>query len=210
MNINQTHIDALKITIDELDETKRPKTFDRLADLHARLQSQIEQQEQKGDWIMNLISGMSKEVTYYEFTNGIITLCEGYATIRNKDKAEEILDILNGYTSGYLAEIQLEEKESLEKDVEDLRLMVMDLEYQLNAVAPSSWISVTERLPELNESVIVSSESMVLGTTAWINEDKYGNIFWEDSITDHLDHITHWQPLPQGPGKKEYSDKQPS
>lgn len=65
--------------------------------------------------------------------------------------------------------------------------------YQARA-AQSEWISVEERLPETETSVLVCTERGYIFLSWASNED----VFWFYN-EDEDDRVTHWQPLPEPP-----------
>jgi len=60
--------------------------------------------------------------------------------------------------------------------------------------AQSEWISVEERLPEAETSVLVFTERGYIFLSWASNED----VFWFYN-EDEDDRVTHWQPLPEPP-----------
>ena len=60
--------------------------------------------------------------------------------------------------------------------------------------AQSEWISVEERLPETETSVLVFTERGYIFLSWASNED----VFWFYN-EDEDDRVTHWQPLPEPP-----------
>lgn len=60
--------------------------------------------------------------------------------------------------------------------------------------AQSEWISVEERLPETETSVLVCTERGYIFLSWASNED----VFWFYN-EDEDDRVTHWQPLPEPP-----------
>lgn len=58
----------------------------------------------------------------------------------------------------------------------------------------SKWISVEERLPETETSVLVCTERGYIFLSWASNED----VFWFYN-EDEDDRVTHWQPLPEPP-----------
>lgn len=68
-----------------------------------------------------------------------------------------------------------------------------------------NWISVKDRLPEDGEEVIAFSEQNVTAAI-YDGPESYGGECWTESklfycdVTfDHLEHVTHWMPLPDPP-----------
>lgn len=60
----------------------------------------------------------------------------------------------------------------------------------------SAWISVEERLPEINKEVLVAWTDGVVGRARHIN-DEFEKQTWD--IYGSHEQITHWQPLPAPP-----------
>ena len=60
--------------------------------------------------------------------------------------------------------------------------------------AQSEWISVEDRLPETETSVLVCTERGYIFLSWASNED----VFWFYN-EDEDDRVTHWQPLPEPP-----------
>lgn len=60
--------------------------------------------------------------------------------------------------------------------------------------AQSAWISVEERLPEINKEVLVAWSNGMISLARHIN-DEFENQTW-DTYGSHVN-ITHWQPLPE-------------
>jgi hypothetical protein len=57
----------------------------------------------------------------------------------------------------------------------------------------SEWISVEDRLPEINEEVLIYPSGWIMcgsfdGET-WVDEDRVNPVF----------HVTYWMPLPMPP-----------
>ena len=63
-----------------------------------------------------------------------------------------------------------------------------------NHAEQSTWISVEDRLPELNKEVLVAWSNGSVGIARHI-KDEFEPIEW-DTYGSHA-HITHWQPLPE-------------
>ena len=64
------------------------------------------------------------------------------------------------------------------------------------------WISVKDRLPELDEPVLVFSKgdyklSALCKEIPTFEETFKAFDYWED--IDELHHVTHWMPLPEPP-----------
>ena len=60
------------------------------------------------------------------------------------------------------------------------------------------WISVKDRLPEINELCIVNTEwrgvvPATYGNESWIFDEGQG---WSEKV---LSYVTHWMPLPEAP-----------
>lgn len=62
----------------------------------------------------------------------------------------------------------------------------------------SAWISVEDRLPELNKEVLVVWTDGVFGFATRI-ETKYHEERWNWETAALSETITHWQPLPEPP-----------
>lgn len=60
----------------------------------------------------------------------------------------------------------------------------------------SAWISVEERLPEINKEVLVAWTDGVVGRARHINDESEKQT-WD--IYSSYEQITHWQPLPEPP-----------
>jgi hypothetical protein len=64
------------------------------------------------------------------------------------------------------------------------------------------WVAVSERLPEINQHVLVVRTSPNIVTTGYIH--KYGHWIWSNlngstHKSDHIYKVTHWMPLPEPP-----------
>lgn len=64
------------------------------------------------------------------------------------------------------------------------------------------WVAVSERLPEINQHVLVLRSSPNVVTTGYIH--KYGHWIWSNlngstHKADHIYKVTHWMPLPEPP-----------
>ena len=57
----------------------------------------------------------------------------------------------------------------------------------------SEWISVKDRLPPLNEYVLIFAKGYM--SLDRISDPKDGNL-WD---TTYKDYISHWMPLPESP-----------
>lgn len=62
----------------------------------------------------------------------------------------------------------------------------------------SAWISVEDRLPELDKEVLVAWTDGVIGFAMRI-ESKYHEERWNWDPVAFGETITHWQPLPEPP-----------
>nr|DAT03226.1 MAG TPA: Protein of unknown function (DUF551) [Caudoviricetes sp.] len=60
----------------------------------------------------------------------------------------------------------------------------------------SAWISVEERLPEINKEVLVAWTDGVVGRARHINDESEKQT-WD--IYSSYEQIAHWQPLPEPP-----------
>ena len=60
----------------------------------------------------------------------------------------------------------------------------------------SAWISVEERLPEINKEVLVAWTDGVVGRARHINDESEKQT-WD--IYSSYEQMTHWQPLPEPP-----------
>ena len=60
--------------------------------------------------------------------------------------------------------------------------------------AQSEWISIEDRMPELNKEVLVAWSNGSVGIARHI-KDEFEPIEW-DTYGSHVN-ITHWQPLPE-------------
>lgn len=65
-----------------------------------------------------------------------------------------------------------------------------------NGVTVKEWIPVTERLPEKNTSVLVSTDNGIVFQCLYAYD---GWDLWEGNEVN----ITHWQPMPQPPKEEE-------
>lgn len=75
----------------------------------------------------------------------------------------------------------------------------------------NGWISVKERMPELDQYVLVMTEIGGLSLAEWtpregwlspflVRDTGYIDIYFDSFfIETHIDTITHWMPLPQPP-----------
>lgn len=63
-----------------------------------------------------------------------------------------------------------------------------------------TWIPVSERLPVEWQNVIVFDEMRGVRIGAWASEDESSPGCWVSPLYD-LRAVTHWQPLPEPPGK---------
>ena len=70
-------------------------------------------------------------------------------------------------------------------------------------VQPVKWISVTERLPSLDEDVLVCAYGTLIRT--WCLHKKYSKRFWEteEGYFDDFNAVSHWMPLPEPPKEEE-------
>lgn len=74
-----------------------------------------------------------------------------------------------------------------------------------NGVTVQEWISVKDRLPNLDEAVLVLAEYLHIKTNyyeAWsLFKCESGETIWVDKYGDghNLTEVTHWMPLPTPP-----------
>lgn len=80
--------------------------------------------------------------------------------------------------------------------IEDL-WQALDTAQGVLAEQPSTWIPVTEQLPDENDVVLIT-DSLDVGTGYLIH--GYGWISPFDDID--TSHVTHWMPLPEQPKEK--------
>lgn len=64
------------------------------------------------------------------------------------------------------------------------------------------WVAVSDRLPEINQHVLVLRNNPNIVTTGYIH--KYGHWIWSNlngstHKADHIYKVTHWMPLPEPP-----------
>ena len=72
----------------------------------------------------------------------------------------------------------------------------------LPQTAVIGWVAVTERLPQINQHVLVVRTNPNVVTTGYIH--KYGHWVWSNlngstHKADHIYKITHWMPMPEPP-----------
>ena len=58
------------------------------------------------------------------------------------------------------------------------------------------WVSVTERLPEINQNILISTGQLFVGEGCYRGEGKWAQYRW--NISDMVD-VSHWMPLPGAP-----------
>ena len=74
-----------------------------------------------------------------------------------------------------------------------------------HGVTVQEWISVKDRLPKLDEEVLVSAKDLHIKTNyyeVWsLFKCHSGELIWVDNSGDgyNLTEVTHWMPLPQPP-----------
>ena len=74
------------------------------------------------------------------------------------------------------------------------------------------WISVEDRLPEVDRYVLIKAPSGYTGLPYRYSEAKYNPDYkgWtdvaNDRITDSGEDVTHWMPLPEPPTEQEKSE----
>lgn len=64
-------------------------------------------------------------------------------------------------------------------------------------IIQSSWISVKEKLPEYDKSVLICYSKQQDITIAWLAEDI--ECFEDDDCMYYMSEVTHWMPLPEPP-----------
>ena len=79
-------------------------------------------------------------------------------------------------------------------EIERLQSLVQELEQE------QRWIPVSERLPEINKTVLVVCGSV---TIAKRKVDIIKNYCWVEIDGMELKHVTHWQSLPKLPQEEE-------
>ena len=68
----------------------------------------------------------------------------------------------------------------------------------------NNWISVKDRLPELNRRVtLLDGSAPVHGRRT---EDEPGDDYYHDDYMVQLRLVTHWQPLPEPPVAEQEAD----
>jgi hypothetical protein len=70
-----------------------------------------------------------------------------------------------------------------------------------DANQPSPWISVEDKLPELEKEVIILDKRKHTDI-GFITDDGYGGYYWwknDETIWCKDDEITHWMPIPELP-----------
>lgn len=70
-----------------------------------------------------------------------------------------------------------------------------------DANQPAPWISVEDKLPELDKEVIILDKGKHIDID-FLMDDGEGGYFWwksDESICCEDDEITHWMPLPELP-----------
>lgn len=80
------------------------------------------------------------------------------------------------------------------REISRLQSLVQELEQE------RLWISVDERLPEINKTVLVVCGSV---TIAKRKVDIIKNYCWVEIDGMELKHVTHWQSLPKLPQEEE-------
>jgi hypothetical protein len=78
----------------------------------------------------------------------------------------------------------------------------------------NGWISVKERMPDIEQNVLVMTECGGLSLANWspkegwssaliVRETGYIDVYFDSfEIETHKDNITHWMPLPKPPQEK--------
>ena len=84
----------------------------------------------------------------------------------------------------------------LEREGDGYAYMHLDYAWQAWQARAQAWISVEERLPELNKEVLVAWSNSSVGIARHI-KDEFEPTEW-DTYGSHVN-ITHWQPLPEPP-----------
>ena len=109
-------------------------------------------------------------------------------------KIAEISDLIKAYES---PKVTVFAKNASKEEIEDFK---QELENVLER-PQGEWISVNERLPEINVDVIVTD----IETTGTYSAYYLGDGLWECDNGTHKNRIIAWQPFPK-PYKKETSD----
>lgn len=64
-------------------------------------------------------------------------------------------------------------------------------------VGSGDWISIKEKLPEYDKSVLICYSKQQDITIAWLAEDI--ECFEDDDYMYYMSEVTHWMPLPEPP-----------
>ena len=87
---------------------------------------------------------------------------------------------------------------SLPSNTEDFHLNMFVTNLLSHGVTVQEWVSVTERLPEKGEEVLVFDTRENWTGFAWLRPDETWTALGFDFPFD-LGEVTHWMPLPQPP-----------
>lgn len=129
--------------------------------------------------------------------------CKLYISVGTIDLAQALRDLINAQ-SGEVDKLAEEYAEKVDQHFDyphsHLKTEIWDAVLYGSTIADDKWISVSERLPETDENVLIPNKNKVLIAF----HDKEDSEWYTITMAGRLKmrNITHWQPLPELPKYK--------
>lgn len=147
-------------------------------------------------------------VSYVIKQNGEKQLCP--ASLLGKDLTENQIKELVERKIVHVGFVPLNAYTAQQKELAEARDELKDCEFTLNLAVKSEWVSVDDRLPEPNKSVLVIYSEIDIAviafygglTNSWMLDSSIGIVTEFKNSEFRIEKqnlITHWMPLPNPP-----------